>query len=500
MKKIEPQEGYQYDMLSTPADIAVGGGAAGVGKTYGLLLESIRNINHKGFGGVIFRRTSPEITNEGGLWDTSETLYPHVDGEQRKTNLLWTFRHKNKIKFSHLEYEKNKHSWQGAQIPFIGFDELTHFTKTMFLYLLSRNRTLCGIKPYVRATCNPDPDSFVADFIAWYIDQDSGFPIPERAGKIRYFISHANNEIWGDSKEEVYEKGKFAIDDVLKGIKGINPFDLIKSFTFIPGSIYDNKLLLSADPGYLGNLMAQSEDEQLRLLHGNWKIKISKDVIFNYIKFNSVFSNTWVQGGQGYITADIATQGSDLLIIYYWLGKRLEDIIMIARNNGKEAYEAIESLAKKHSVYHHNIAFDADGVGGGLTGFIENCIEIKNNSRPIDDEEYKNLKAQLYYTCSYCVNGTHKKNESDAYYISDHVADMDYPFEKPFIYKGKKLKFVFQHQLKAIRSLVPKDDKKLQLIPKEEMKVLLNGLSPDFMDAFSQREIFELQDNFIGSF
>lgn len=41
--------------------------------------------------------------------------------------------------------------------------------------MLSRNRSICGVKPYVRATCNPDVDSWVADFISWWIDQETGY-------------------------------------------------------------------------------------------------------------------------------------------------------------------------------------------------------------------------------------------------------------------------------------------------------------------------------------
>ena len=54
--------------------------------------------------------------------------------------------------------------------------------------MLSRNRSTCGVTPYVRATCNPDADSWVAKFIEWWIDQDTGYPIPERSGKLRWFI------------------------------------------------------------------------------------------------------------------------------------------------------------------------------------------------------------------------------------------------------------------------------------------------------------------------
>ena len=82
----------------------------------------------------------------------------------------------------------------------IGFDELTHFSRSQFLYMLSRNRSTCGVRPYMRATTNPDADSWVADFIAWWIDQDTGLAIPERSGVVRYFTTISDEVIWGDSR------------------------------------------------------------------------------------------------------------------------------------------------------------------------------------------------------------------------------------------------------------------------------------------------------------
>src|SRR5436305_14925946 len=73
------------------------------------------------------------------------------------------------------------------------FDELTHFTAHQFFYMVSRNRSTCGVRPYIRATCNPDADSWVADFLAWWIDPQTGLPIPERAGVLRYYIRVAES-------------------------------------------------------------------------------------------------------------------------------------------------------------------------------------------------------------------------------------------------------------------------------------------------------------------
>ena len=176
-RTIRPQDGYQMMSLSSPADIVIGGAAAGVGKTFSLLLEPLKHIlTTPHFGGIIFRRTTPQITAEGGLWDASQKLYNDIEAAKAKPSYLqWDFKCgkvNNTLKFSHLEYEKNIYDYQGAEIAFIGFDELTHFTKKMFFYLLTRNRSTCGVKPYIRCTTNPDPDSWVAEFIKWWIGED----------------------------------------------------------------------------------------------------------------------------------------------------------------------------------------------------------------------------------------------------------------------------------------------------------------------------------------
>jgi hypothetical protein len=63
MREIRPQAGPQEQFLSSSADIVIYGGAAGGGKTYGLLLEPLRHVLYPFFRAVIFRRTFPQITN-----------------------------------------------------------------------------------------------------------------------------------------------------------------------------------------------------------------------------------------------------------------------------------------------------------------------------------------------------------------------------------------------------------------------------------------------------
>lgn len=276
LKVIKPQPGPQELFLSTKADIAIYGGAAGGGKSFAILMEALRHTpRNSQFAAVYFRRNTTQVRNPGGLWDESMKLFPFAGGVPTNHKLEWSWPNGGKVKMAHLEHESTVLEWQGSQIPLICLDELTHFTQTQFFYLLSRNRSVCGVKPYIRATCNPDSESWVAQFIAWWIDQNTGLPIPERSGKIRYFIRLNDVIIWGNSKKELRDKyGRPDLPDDHED--QIRP----KSVTFIPAKLTDNKILMKADPDYLANLKALSLVERERLLGGNWKIKPAAGLYF----------------------------------------------------------------------------------------------------------------------------------------------------------------------------------------------------------------------------
>jgi hypothetical protein len=475
MEEIRPQEGFQEMFLASPADIVIGGSGAGVGKTFALLLEFLRHEKNKDWGGVIFRRTYPQIKNEGGLWDASSDVYPLIGGTPKESDMSWKFPSGAKVKFSHLEYEKNKYDYQGSEIPFIGFDELTHFTETMFFYLLTRNRSTCGVNPYVRATCNPEPDSWVYHLIEWWIDEN-GYPIPERNGVLRYFVKDGNSFVWGNTKKEVVEKAGYLWDKIPEAS---NPEDYIKSLTFISGSIYDNKKLLEKNPQYLSNLLSQDEATKKALLNGNWFASSDETEIFDYFAFNDVFTNEFRNYGDKYITADIALKGSDLLVAFAWSGYVIVDVEVIEKSKSDVVIDTLKNLARRNQVPERNIAYDDDGVGAFIDGFIKQANAFVNNSKALKEENYENLKAQCIYKAGELVG----KNKIS---ILPEVANKKI--------KNKPIKQHLKEERRAFKRKKPDSDGKLGVIPKDQMKVII-GHSPDFMDAFYMRAVFEYVNN-----
>lgn len=220
----------------------------------------------------MFRRTSPQLEGPGSLWELMREWYPALGARLTESPVFKAvFPSGATVQLGHLQYEATKLAHQGKGYSFIGFDELTHFTEGQFWYLYSRNRSTSGVRSYIRATMNPDPDSWVKRMIEWWLDERGEYARPERSGVIRYFYRINETLHWGDSASELRER--FPEQE-----------DPPTSFTFILGRLADNKILLQLDPGYRARLMALPLVDRERLLGkgkgGNWKIKPAAGLYF----------------------------------------------------------------------------------------------------------------------------------------------------------------------------------------------------------------------------
>lgn len=277
MRGLVPHQGPQSDFFDSEANIVIFGGAAGPGKTWSLLVEPLRHAHVPRFGCVIFRRELTRITNEGGMWDEACNLYLPLGATKRQSPRMEFNLGRSKIQFGHLEHEDTKHAWSGSQICLLGFDQLEEFTSGQFWFLQGRNRSACGVVPYVRATANPVPPDdpvggWLAQLIQWWWDPETGYPIYERGGVVRWLVRIDEEIRWADTREDAVAlalKARVPAEDAER---------MPLSLTFIPGDVDDNP---SMDPGYVAKLHALALVDRERLLRGNWKIRPQAGLVFN---------------------------------------------------------------------------------------------------------------------------------------------------------------------------------------------------------------------------
>ena len=132
------------------------GGAAGGGKSYAICWDaSMRCLKYPGTSAYLFRRTYPEL--EQTLIKTMRMIVPETLGKYYSGNHEMQFVNGSVARFCHLSDEGDVIKYQGAEIQWLYFDELTHFSESMYNYIKTRLRAplRLGVKPCVRCASNP---------------------------------------------------------------------------------------------------------------------------------------------------------------------------------------------------------------------------------------------------------------------------------------------------------------------------------------------------------
>lgn len=227
---------------------------------------------------------------------------------------------------------------------------------------------------------------------------------------------------------------------------------------------------------YLQSLLSLDENSKQRLYYGNWEYDNDPAKLIDYEKIQNIFTNSFVEHGEKFISADIARFGSDKMVIMVWSGFRVVEIFSLSKSSITETVKAIKDLANKHNVPLNNIIADEDGVGGGVVDMIR-CKGFVNNSKPLPVEnvivQYQNLKTQCYYKLAEMI-------QSDLIFVNctDNSIVDDI---------SKELEQVKRDKIDS--------DGKLQLLSKEKVKELI-GRSPDYSDALMMRMYFEFRQSF----
>ncbi|RYF12109.1 MAG: hypothetical protein EOO42_20510 [Flavobacteriales bacterium] len=221
---------------------------------------------------------------------------------------------------------------------------------------------------------------------------------------------------------------------------------------------------------YIDNLKTLDNASKERLLFGNWDYDNDPTSLLEFDQILDLFNNSHITGDptKKAISADIALQGSDSMVIIYWDSWIAEKIVVIPKADGKQAVEAIENLANTYGVPKSRIVYDADGLGSYIGSYIANSKAFHNGAKALNNENYRNLKTQCIYK------------------LTERIAKGEVWIKDPN-YKQEIIK-----ELQQLKRVNIDKDGKLEVLSKDAIKAII-GHSPDFSDALMMREFLELK-------
>lgn len=215
----------QGQFLKATADEVLFGGAAGGGKSYGQLIDAfVYAMRYAGSKQILFRRTYPEL--EKSIIRTAQMLYPRNISKYHKTEHSYTFINGSILDFGYIDSESDVYKYQSSEYDVIRFDELTHFTEQMYVYMTSRLRGANDFPKSMKSSTNPGGIGHT-----WVKERfiDIGEP------NVVHHAGHSNR-------------------------------------LFILSKVTDNKYLLEKDPKYLERLQGMAERDRKALLEGCWDL------------------------------------------------------------------------------------------------------------------------------------------------------------------------------------------------------------------------------------
>lgn len=215
----------QVEFVKADADEVLFGGAAGGGKSFGQILDAHAfAVKYPGSKQLILRRTMPEL--ERSLIRTALELYDSEIYTYNKSDRIGRFVNGSTVEFGYCQNENDVYRYQSAEYDVIRFDELTHFTEHMYVYLISRVRGANRFPKQLKSTTNPGG-------------------IGHEWVKRRFIDIGAPNTV---HRTETGTR------------------------LFLPAKLEDNRFLMKSDSRYVQRLENLSESERRALLSGEWDI------------------------------------------------------------------------------------------------------------------------------------------------------------------------------------------------------------------------------------
>jgi hypothetical protein len=413
---------FEYFEDDITTEVLYGGAAAG-GKSYGAMsFTIIQCLKHPNIRVGLARNELTtlkkttivslfEVINDWGLNIDEHYRYNSTSGEI-------TFTNGSKIVLLELRYLPSDPNYTrlGGQLLTFGVideaGEVDEKGKQIFQSRLGRwTNNEMGIKPFLLMTCNPSKNFLYRDF--YLPSEDNTLPLHKK---------------------------------------------------FISALILDNPFITNDYVNNLHNTLSNTDKE--RLINGNWDYDDDPNCLMDYETILRIFTDKKpeVEKPIYYISADIAFT-SDNAVIMVWENLTLVEVIV---NPEGKIEDVIKDKAKEYKVFPNNISYDSDGVGKYLMNYLKSAKPIVNNAKALKDENYENLKTQLYFKLAEVINKGDLKVLNTKY--QDKIIE----------------------ELQQVKHRPSNRVGKIAMVQKGDVKRML-GRSPDFSDAMAYRMLFEIK-------
>ena len=131
-------------------------------------------------------------------------------------------------------------------------------------------------------------------------------------------------------------------------------------------------------------------------------------LLVSYGAVSDLWTNDHVPDGDPALTCDIALHGSDRFVMHRWKGLVLHEITVLEKKEPQEVTAIIQGKATEHSIPRSRIAYDADGLGAYLRGYLQGATPYQGGkvSLPIAGQKlsYQNVRSQCHFAAADAMN------------------------------------------------------------------------------------------------
>lgn len=147
---VEPTAKQEWFLLQDALEVFFGG-AAGPGKSWGLLMGALQYAEVPGYHALLLRPTLTEFEQQGGLIERAHAWLGPTRARWNGTKRRWSFPGPDlagsggaTVQFGYLRNHGDLSRYPGGGVSYLGFDELTLFTEQLYLGMFRLLRQATG--------------------------------------------------------------------------------------------------------------------------------------------------------------------------------------------------------------------------------------------------------------------------------------------------------------------------------------------------------------------